>query len=104
VAAKPGWLFLHPANGEYRNPTTAALLKRLGVLPGAFDLLLIGPDGVHHWLELKRAAGGKLSPRQQWFADELSARGVPYAVAAGFDQAVKVLQSWGVLRDGVRVQ
>ena len=103
VAARPGWLFLHPANGEYRNPTTAALLKRLGVLPGAFDLLLIGPDGRHYWLEIKRAAGGRLSPAQQQFAAELERRGVPYAVAGGFDQAVEVLQSWGVLR-AIRVQ
>jgi hypothetical protein len=28
---------------------------------------------------------------------------VPYAVAGGFDQAVEVLQSWGVLR-AIRVQ
>ena len=88
-----------------RSPTAStaprkppALLQRLGVLPGAFDLLLIGPDGVHRWMEIKRAAGGRLSPAQQWFADELQRRGVPYAVAGGFDQAVEVLQSWGVLR------
>ena len=103
VAARPGWLFLHPANGEYRTAQTAALLQRLGVLPGAFDLLLIGPDGIHRWLELKRAGGGRLSPAQQWFAAELERRGVPHAVASGFDQAVEVLQSWGVLR-AIRVQ
>ena len=68
------------------------------MLPGAFDLLLIGPDGVHRWMEIKRAAGRRLSPAQQRFADELERRGVPHAVASGFDQAVEVLQSWGVLR------
>ena len=33
---------------------TAALLQRMGVRPGLFDFLLIGPDGRHYWLELKR--------------------------------------------------
>ena len=103
AAAKPGWLFLHPANGEYRTAQTAALLQRLGVLPGAFDLLLIGPDGIHRWMEIKRAAGGRLSPAQQRFAAQLQRRGVPHAVARSFDEAVTVLQSWGVLR-AIRVQ
>jgi hypothetical protein len=60
--------------------------------------LLIGPDGVHRWMEIKRSAGGRLSPAQERFAAELQRRGVPYAAASGFDQAVEVLQSWGVLR------
>ncbi len=49
-------------------------------------------------MEIKRATGGRLSPAQQQFAAELERCGVPYAVAGGFDAAVAVLQSWGVLR------
>ena len=96
--ARKDWVWLHVPNGEYRSPATTALLARLGVRAGAFDLLFIAPNGEHRWMEIKRAAGGRLSPAQQRFAAELQRRGVPYAVAGGFDQAVEVLQSWGVLR------
>ena len=54
-------------------------------------------------MEIKRAAGWRLSPAQQWFAAELQRHGVPYAVAGGFDAAVEILKGWGVLR-GVVVQ
>ena len=54
VAAKPGWIFSHIANGEHRSKQTAALLQRMGVRAGLFDFLLIGPDGRHYWMELKR--------------------------------------------------
>ena len=97
-AARKDWVWLHVPNGEYRSPATTALLARLGVRAGAFDLLFIAPNGEHRWMEIKRAAGGRLSPAQQQFATELERCGVPYAVAGGFDQAVEVLQSWGVLR------
>src|SRR6185295_11740522 len=38
-----GWVVLHPANGEDRKDNTGALLKRMGVLPGASDLLFCAP-------------------------------------------------------------
>ena len=53
-AGKPGWWFSHIPSGEHRSPQTGALLLRMGLRPGMFDLLLISPAGVHHWLELKR--------------------------------------------------
>ena len=86
IAARKDWIWLHVPNGEYRS--TAALLQRMGVRPGLFDFLLIGPDGRHYWLEIKRAAGGRLSPAQQQFATELERCGVPYAVAGGFELRV----------------
>jgi hypothetical protein len=98
TAAKPGWWWSHIPSGELRTEKTGALLQRMGLKPGMADFLFISPTGEHHWLELKRARGGTLSPAQQWFADELERRGVPHAVACGFDEAVTVLQSWGVLR------
>jgi hypothetical protein len=102
--ADPGWLWLHIPNGEYRTPATAALLQRMGVLPGAFDFLLIRADGMHHWLELKRGANADMSLAQIRFRHELQIRGVPYHVARSFDEAVALLKQWGVIREGVKVQ
>ncbi len=40
LARAPGLVFLHPANGGFRTPAEAAIFRRLGVRPGASDLLL----------------------------------------------------------------
>lgn len=99
TAAYPSWLWLHVPNGEFRTPTTAALLSRMGVKAGAFDFLLIGPDGTHYWLELKRGLGAPLSAAQKEFRAELVKRHIPHAVAYSFDDAVAWLRSWKVLRE-----
>lgn len=98
-----GWLFMHIPNGEYRSKETGALLQRMGVLAGAFDLLLISPAGVHHWLELKRSEAETLTDAQLAFQAELDRRGVPNMVAFSFDQAVTIATRWQVI-DGVNVQ
>jgi hypothetical protein len=97
IAARPGWIFSHIANGEHRSPATAALLQRMGVRPGLFDFMLIGPDGQHFWLELKRGRS-PLSPAQERFRQELVDRSVTHGVARSFDEAVATLREWGVLR------
>ena len=102
VAGKPGWVWTHVPNGEHRTAQTAALLKRMGVRPGVFDFLLIGPDGRHYWLELKRGKA-PLSEAQERFRQDLVERTVVHGVARSFDDAVACLRDWGVLR-GVRVQ
>jgi hypothetical protein len=68
------------------------------VLAGAFDFLLIGPDGRHYWLELKRGLS-PMSLAQIRFRTELRSRNVPYGVARSFDEAVEWLNRWGVLRE-----
>jgi hypothetical protein len=103
TAAKPGWWWSHIPSGELRTEKTGALLQRMGLKPGMADFLFVGPGGRLCFLELKRSRGGRLSPAQKEFREEMERRGVPYAVAGGFDQAVEVLQSWGVLR-AIRVQ
>ena len=103
AAAFPSWLWLHVPNGEFRTDATGALLARMGVKPGVFDFLLIGPDGTHHWLELKRARNAPLSKAQLEFRAELIRRNVPHAIAYSFDDAVAWLKSWRVLRE-VHVQ
>ncbi len=97
VAARKDWIWSHIANGEHRSKQTAALLQRMGVRPGLFDFLLIGPDGRHYWLELKRGRA-PLSEAQERFRQELVERDVTHGVARSFDEAVSTLREWGVLR------
>lgn len=95
---QPGWeLWTHFPAGEHRNKVTGALLARMGMKRGWSDFVLVSPTGVHHWLELKR---GKtpLSEAQEAFRDACRARGVPWAVARSYDEAVDVLTRWGALR------
>jgi hypothetical protein len=95
--ARPGWAYFHIPLGEYRTEATARRLKRAGVLPGLFDLMLIGPSGTHYWLELKTGRG-VLSEGQLGFADLCRERGIPHAVAHGFNEAEAQLRNWHVLR------
>jgi hypothetical protein len=75
----PDCIVYHIPNGEYRSKETGRKLKAAGVMPGVFDLMMIGPDGRHFHLEAKSKTG-RLSPEQQWFKNELILRGVPYVV------------------------
>jgi hypothetical protein len=55
----PCWLnpqrkFTHLPMGEYRDPTTAVKLQRMGVTAGWPDFLFVGPGQAIFWLELKR--------------------------------------------------
>jgi hypothetical protein len=95
--ARAGWIWMHIPNGELRTKATGKLLKRMGVLAGTLDFLLIGPDGQHYWLELKRGRA-EPSDKQLEFIAGLRERNVPHAVAHSFDEAVDYLKRWDVLR------
>ena len=97
VAGNPKWFWSHIPAGELRTGKTGALLLRLGLRPGMFDLLFIGPDGQHCWLELKRDHRAPLTEGQKQFAEMLHHCGVPHHVARSYDDAVRQLKVWGVL-------
>jgi hypothetical protein len=75
----PDCLVYHVPNGEHRSKETGRKLKAAGVMPGVFDLVMIGPDGRHFYLEAKSQTG-RLSESQETFKSELIVRGVPYVV------------------------
>ena len=96
--AEPGWeLWTHFPVGEYRTKTTAALLQRMGTKPGWSDFVFIGPDGRHYWLELKKGTA-PLNAAQKAFRDACEARGVPWAVARSYREAIAILTAWGALK------
>jgi hypothetical protein len=92
----PGVFAFHPANGGFRKPIEAAILKSIGVRAGVPDIIAIR-DGRCFALELK-AAGGRLTPAQRECHEHLVAAGAEVATATGIDEAIRQLTSWGLLR------
>jgi hypothetical protein len=95
LRAKPDVLWLHVPNGGARDARTGAVLKRMGALAGASDLLL-WHQGNSFALELK-APGGRLSEAQLDFLARFNDAGGHSACAQGLDRALAVLESWGLL-------
>jgi hypothetical protein len=91
-----GLVFLHPANGGARRPIEAAIFKSLGVRAGASDLLL-WHAGKFFALELK-ADGGRATALQLEFLSGFQKAGGFTCVAEGLDRALKILETWGLLR------
>jgi hypothetical protein len=100
----PDVVFLHPANGGARSPVEGAILKSMGVVPGAPDLLLFhrarNGDARAFALELK-AEDGRLSEAQAEMLRRLAGAGVITAVCHGIDCALKQLEDWELLRGHV---
>lgn len=74
-----------------------------GLTKGLFDLVVMSPTlgDKTGWLELK-ADDGELSDDQLKIKLIMIARGVPYAVAYGRDEPIKVLEFWGAVRTQAR--
>lgn len=95
--AKPGVFWFHPANEGRRAPRSGAFLKRMGMLPGVSDLVIVLPGGKVCFLELK-APGGEIGLHQITFAERCEATGAPYAIARSTEEAHAILTKWGALR------
>jgi VRR-NUC domain-containing protein len=95
LRAKPGVLWLHVPNGGKRDARIGAMLKRLGTLAGASDLLL-WHSGNSFALELK-APDGRLSDAQRDFLARFADAGGHTAVAEGIDCALTTLEGWRLL-------
>ncbi len=93
----PAWgnLFAIP-NGGARHLITAKRLKAEGARAGVPDLFLAWPASGRPglFLELKRIAGGKVSPAQAEWHERLRSAGYAVAVCAGFDAARSVIDTY----------
>jgi hypothetical protein len=72
-----------------------ARFRRMGLRSGVSDLIVVRA-GRAYFLELKSKAG-VVSDAQRKFMDDAILAGAEYAVARTFEQAVDVLQIWGVI-------
>lgn len=90
----PNALIHHSPNEGNRGGTAGVVdggrRKRMGVLPGFPDLVLI-VDKRHYYIEVK-APGGKLSPSQRRFRDHVEF----YQVARSIDDVRQILAGWGI--------
>lgn len=86
-------------NGGERTAREAACLRRQGVVAGIPDLCLIDQSNEQVlFLELKLPKG-RVSYQQDEILSFLDGAGVRAAVAYGFDEALRVVSRWGLLRE-----
>jgi hypothetical protein len=97
VAGKPDVIAVALANAARRSYRLGARMKAEGLTPGAADLLIMLPQGRCGWLEMKTIKG-RQSIEQKGFQARCLRLGHPYALARTFDEAIKVLHSWGALK------
>lgn len=100
----PGSVGQHNANGELRNKRTAAKLKAMGVLPGADDYTIIrrAPWSLDclpevFKIEFKRK-GGKQSPDQKQYQQDVTAAGCTYVVIDDLDDGIAFLEKHRITR------
>ena len=81
--------FYHVPNGGWRSRKVANALQRQGVKSGPWDYNLDVPRGNYHGLriELKRRAGGGLSPQQKRWGEGLTMNGYLAVVCRGWEEA-----------------
>ena len=91
-----GLVAFHVPNGGARRPVEGAILKGLGVVAGAADVILLH-RGRAFALELK-ATGGRPTPAQMEFISAWNAAGGTGSIATGLDQALETLERWNLLR------
>src|SRR5215471_17267398 len=93
--AAPNVFAFHPANGGYRKPVEAAILKGLGVVAGVPDVIAIH-NGRVFAMELK-AEGGRATDKQLACIAALREAGAIVAVAESIDRALACMEAWGLL-------
>lgn len=92
----PGLVWFHCPNGGKRGRAEGGIFKAMGVRPGVSDLILLHRGGFYA-LELK-ADKGRLTDSQRAFLDAVRAAGGRSMMAQGLDEAIYILEAWGLLR------
>ena len=89
-------LLFHIPNGGGRSKAEAGRFKREGVKAGVPDLCLPAARGKYHglFIELKRRGGGRISPEQKVWVDELLGQGYLAVIAYGWEDASEKLRQY----------
>lgn len=90
------WTAINPG-GDRKSPATALRHKKMGLRPGVADLLFVLRTGHACFMELKSDTG-RQNPSQVEFQSQCDDHNIAYALVSSFDQAVAVLEGWGVVR------
>jgi hypothetical protein len=86
----PGLVVFAVINDGLKPKRAAAKHHWMGLLPGIPDLVLVGPNGMVRFLEVKQP-GGQLSEAQERVIGELEAGGATVAVVRSVDEAVEAI-------------
>ena len=92
----PDVLWCASAGGARTSMREAKRIKAAGYKKGFPDVFVYEPRGDHHGLsiELKRPKGGRVSPDQKRWREELEGRGFMATIARGYDEAVAILNEY----------
>jgi len=92
----PGVFAFHPANGGYRKPVEAAIMKGLGVVAGVPDIIAIYRSRVFA-LEIKTEIG-RVTDVQRAVHDRMRRAGAIVGVAFGLNEALRWLEQQQLLK------
>lgn len=92
----PESALLHIPNEGTQSTVRGRQQKMLGVRKGCPDLFLCVARGGHHglWIEMKRRRGGRVSPEQATFMEQLREQGYACEVCRGADDACKAITAY----------
>jgi len=99
--ALPEAIVAHVPNGGKRGKAEAGRFKRMGVVAGFADIIVL-LYGQAYLIECK-TDDGELSTSQKRFRADCIAAGVPYGVARSIDEAAELVRWWGVSAIRARV-
>jgi hypothetical protein len=91
----------HVPNGGLRTKAEAARMKRVGVLAGVPDVVVLGLDG-RAWLIEVKGPGGSLSAEQCVIRDRCVSLRIPFVVAKSIDDVRRAFEIWGIETREVR--
>lgn len=95
----PYYRVISVPNGRFKaDPKTIARLKREGLTPGVYDLMILRNDGWFAQLEIKTPLDKKdgRSPEQIEWGNWLSSGGASAAVVRSLEECIAALTAFGV--------
>lgn len=101
--AVPDLVWFHSPQGAAMVGRQGALMKALGMRAGVSDLILLHKCRFYA-LELKRVKDGRASAEQRQFINDVLVAGGEAYVAKGLDDALRVLEHWGLIRGSTSMQ
>lgn len=103
LALSPNVAWCAIPNGGYRRRKEAQIMKGLGTVPGAPDLVIFYPHGRVLCLEVKTDTG-RVSESQYWFHAKLQWCGVPLEIVRSLDDAIEACRRYGVPTKGAEAR
>lgn len=89
-------LLFHSPNGGYRHTREAVKFKRMGVVPGVADLILMIPNSKYHALcfEMKNGKQGRQTDNQKIWQRLVEKRGYKYVVVRSLEEFITMVREY----------